>query len=354
MIYGIDVSEFQSNINWEQVKRDGVQFAIVRAGFGNSISQKDANFDAHMKGALAAGIDVGAYWFSYATSVEQAKAEARLFNEVMRPYRGKAKYPLYFDYEYSSYDYSVRQGITPTKRLITDMAKAFMDTLEDEGWFAGWYTNQDYYANRYYPQELTDYTLWLAAYNMEPPIACAVQQTSSTGKISGIPGYVDTDKAYVDFPSVIVSAGRNGFQKESGTATPPEQQEKMTVTGRWVRLRENPSTEASILATLDIGTEVIFLRDTGEGWSQIRYGSQTGFMTNQYLSGKALSRYPVAVNYGNFVNVRSAPALSGKILRQINRGKKFSVISLWSNQWLNVIVDEIEGFIYYDPSYISL
>ena len=351
MIKGIDVSEFQGDVNWKKVKAAGIGFAIVRAGFGSSITQKDACFESNMRGALEAGVDVGAYWFSYATGIESARREARLFSEVMRPYRGKAKYPLYFDYEYDSYDYSVKMGVIPTKRLITDMARVFMDTLEDEGWFAGWYTNQDYYKNRYYPLELAPYTLWLAAYHMDPPFSCAMQQTSSTGSVSGVTGYVDLDSSFEDFPSVIVSAGRNGFPPgQSG----PSQGTEMTVTGKWVCMRSGPNTQDAVLHVLDEGTKVRFLRDTGKGWSEIRWGGGAGYMSNLYLSGKGLSAYPTAVNYGNWVNVRSAPSLSGKIIRQLHRGQRFSVISLWSNGWINADAGGAEGFLYYDPSYISL
>ena len=74
---GLDVSEFQSAIDWPSAKQQGVSFVIVRAGFGNNISQKDKMFQSHVEGALASGLSVGAYWFGYAYTVDGAKKKLR-------------------------------------------------------------------------------------------------------------------------------------------------------------------------------------------------------------------------------------------------------------------------------------
>ena len=96
-VKGIDLSTFQTNVNWEKVKADGIEFAMVRAGFGNSITQKDNMFDSHVTGALKAGIAVGAYWFSYAISTVDAEQEARVFQQVLNPYKGQIAYPTAFN-----------------------------------------------------------------------------------------------------------------------------------------------------------------------------------------------------------------------------------------------------------------
>ena len=80
---GIDVSHHQGKIDWEKVTADGIQFAIIRAGFGNSASQKDEQFDANMQGALATGLPVGAYWFSYAVDGEDARKEAEVCHSIL-------------------------------------------------------------------------------------------------------------------------------------------------------------------------------------------------------------------------------------------------------------------------------
>ncbi|OUP06238.1 GH25 family lysozyme, partial [Anaeromassilibacillus sp. An200] len=86
---GIDVSKYQELIYWEKVKAAGIDFAILRAGLGKYITQIDPRFEQNAFGALGAGLHVGAYWFSYATSPEEARQEAQVCAQVLEPYKGK-------------------------------------------------------------------------------------------------------------------------------------------------------------------------------------------------------------------------------------------------------------------------
>ncbi len=101
---GMDVSKFQGTIDWSKVS--GIDFVLVRAGYGNDISQKGPMFDANVKAALSRGLAVGAYWFSYAVSAADAAKEATVFNQVLTPYKGKLIFPVAFDYEYDSIAYA--------------------------------------------------------------------------------------------------------------------------------------------------------------------------------------------------------------------------------------------------------
>ena len=94
---GIDVSQYQQNIDFKKVKASGVDFVIIRAGFGKYANQKDPYFESHYKAAKAAGLKVGAYWYSYAATVAEAKAEAQT---CINAIKGKTfEYPIYFDLE---------------------------------------------------------------------------------------------------------------------------------------------------------------------------------------------------------------------------------------------------------------
>lgn len=210
-IKGIDVSVWQGDIDWIKVKNSGIDFAIIRAGFGNLASQKDKKFIANINGALNAGVDVGAYWFSYAYTVEMAKQEARAFLEVMKPYWGQVTYPLYFDWEGDSWRYATQNGVTPTKALISDMALAFMNEIEKGGYWAGNYTNQDYYKNYFDYPNLACKTVWLADYYGEASYPCDIQQYSSTGSVDGIKGNVDCNYCFKDFPTAIAAKGLQGL-----------------------------------------------------------------------------------------------------------------------------------------------
>lgn len=365
MIRGIDVSAFQGVVDWKRVREAGIEFAIIRAGYGDSITQKDEYFERNMKNALAAGIKAGAYWFSYAASVGDAKREADIFREVMRPYRRRASYPLYFDWEYASYDYAVQQGVTPTKRLVTDMARAFMDRLREDRWYSGWYTNYDYYGRMYDPAALKDYTLWLASYGGAPTVKCDLQQTSSTGRVSGIPGNVDTDRAFVDFNALLRRDGWNGFDRdpdrgdgstgEDGCGNPLPEPKTCRIGRGGVRVYERAYIGAKTIAQPARGTEVAWISDDGWGWSEIKYGNLRGWVQNEFLACReTLSRYRTGVIGGNDVNVRDKPSLAGRVLFQVNSGQRFTVISIDPEKRMRVKIDGRSAYLYYDPSYIRI
>lgn len=212
---GIDVSSHQGLIDWAKVKASGIEFAIIRAGYGKYESQVDSRFEQNAFGALSAGLHVGVYWFSYATSPGEAKEEARLCADTIAPYKGKFDFPVYFDYEYDSERYSKEQGITPTQELREALAEAFCTEIEAQGWRAGVYTNNDYIKNRWRLDVLKQWEIWLADYTGGPDISCGMQQTGSTGRVDGISGNVDTDTSFADYPALIRADGWNGYSKEA-------------------------------------------------------------------------------------------------------------------------------------------
>ena len=97
MIKGIDVSSWQGNIDFGKVKASGIDFVIIRAGYGREVSQIDKCFVQNYNAAKVAGLDVGAYWYSYADSAEDAVKEAKACMEVIKG--KKFEYPIYFDLE---------------------------------------------------------------------------------------------------------------------------------------------------------------------------------------------------------------------------------------------------------------
>lgn len=186
----IDVSEFQGKIDYNKVKKDGVEGVIIRAGYGKG--NVDGYFTRNITGAIKAKLHVGIYWFSYAYSEEMAKREARFCNDIIEPYRNEIDLPVFFDWEYDSMNYAKKNGVSPDKNLITAMTKAFCDEIKALRWDAGFYTNWDYAKNYYDMDALKDYKLWFADYEDEYK-DCYIQQTSSTGVVKGIDGNVDKD-----------------------------------------------------------------------------------------------------------------------------------------------------------------
>lgn len=213
---GIDVSFCQSNVNWQAVKNSGNgDFAIIRAGYGRHASQKDAQFENHYTGAKAAGIPVGAYWYSYATTPDEARQEARVCLEVIR---GKQfEFPIYFDLEEQS-------AFNTGRTNCTEMIKAFCGELEANGYFAGLYMSRGPFQSYVDPSIHNRYALWLAEWSsaLHYDGQVGIWQYSETGRISGISGNVDLDECYVDYPSVIVKGGFNGFPKQEEPVEPSE------------------------------------------------------------------------------------------------------------------------------------
>lgn len=207
-IKGIDVSIHNGIIDWNKVKESGIDFAIIRAGFGRFVDQKDENFERNYDEAKAAGIPIGAYWYSYATTVEEAIEEAEVFVSLLS---GKQfEYPLFFDQEEQS-------AFETGKENCSKMIRAFCDVLEANGYWAGLYTSRSYLETYIEDDIKTRYALWIAEWgsrlNYNGP--AAIWQYSEKGYVDGISGNVDLDICYKDFPTVIKEKGFNGFGKTS-------------------------------------------------------------------------------------------------------------------------------------------
>lgn len=200
---GIDVSKHQGVIDWAKVKASGIQFAMLRAGYGaNNI---DAQFKRNISECNRLGIPCGVYWFSYAYSPDMARKEAEYCLEAIKPY--KLDYPVAFDFEYDSVSYASKNGVTITKAMASRIAKAFCEAIEAAGYYVMNYANNDY-MTRYFDADVSKgYDLWLAQWpkapNLYSPPACGIWQYSSTGKVPGISGNVDMNAAYKDYPALI-------------------------------------------------------------------------------------------------------------------------------------------------------
>lgn len=206
---GIDVSQWQGNIDWQKVKGAGVQFAMLRAGYGRN--NLDTKFHTNAQRAIAAGIPIGLYWFSYALNVEMARREAQYAVEVARKY--KITWPIAYDLEYDTVSYAVKNGVAITKSLATQMAIAFCEEIKRLGYIPMVYTNLDY-LNRYFDRSKLPYDLWYAQYASTASVADKeIWQYSSKGSVPGIAGNVDMNHGYKDY-------GNGGDSKPDPAPTP--------------------------------------------------------------------------------------------------------------------------------------
>ena len=197
-LIGIDVSKWNGDINWAQVKKAGIQFVVIRAGYGYTIDKK---FKRNIEGAIENNIHIGIYWFSYARTADMAIEEARVCASVIEPYKDKIDLPVFFDFEYDSVVCARRHGVSISRTLATEMADAFCTTVKDYGYEAGIYTNLDF-SNNYFTQSVLErWKVWIAQWtktNTYKKTDYVMWQYSSRGYVKGIDGYVDMNYYYGD------------------------------------------------------------------------------------------------------------------------------------------------------------
>lgn len=189
---GIDVSRYQGDIDWEQVKAAGVEFAMIRVGFrGYGESGKlveDAKAKQNYENATAAGVKVGVYFFSQAISVDEAEEEANYLLELINGWQ--LDMPVAYDWECLAADYRT-VGVDP--QTVTDCAKAFCEVIGAEGYDTMIYFNPSQSRDMMYLEELVDYGFWLAMYSDQMTYEYKVDmwQYTKEGKVPGIKGNVD-------------------------------------------------------------------------------------------------------------------------------------------------------------------
>lgn len=203
---GIDVSRYQRDVDYKKLKAAGVDFVIIQAGYGDVLSyprQKDDMFEIHYKAATAAGLHVGAYWYSYATDAKGAKREAQGFIQTIKG--KKFDMPIYLDIEEKS-----------QKSNANEICKAFCDVCEAANYWTGVYS---YLAmiNECISKSICDrYSLWVAQWGGSKCTyngTVNIWQYADDAYYNGVKGRVDADICYDDYPSKIKAAGKNGYTK---------------------------------------------------------------------------------------------------------------------------------------------
>lgn len=192
MIKGIDISEWQSNVDYEKVKKAGISFVILRSGYGQKT--EDKMFAKHLKGFQAAGIPLhGVYWFMYAKSNVEARANAEKALEIAKKYSLPKDCFIWCDVEYDTVTNAKKSGVTLGRNEINLFTVTFCEKIKEGGYRTGIYANNDYRKNMYTAETLAKYPLWLADYSGGPDVPCLYQQFTSKEKVDGFSGGVDGD-----------------------------------------------------------------------------------------------------------------------------------------------------------------
>ena len=209
MLYGIDVSKHNGTVDWKKVKSAGKDFAFIRLGWAGYDGRIEANggldpmFHANVKGALDAGLNVGVYVYSYAKTPTAAIVAAKETLKLVKPYR--LTYPIAFDIEDSMYQ-------SMGKAINTEIAKAFLSTVEEAKYYGILYTYKNFAESYLDMNQLSRFDLWIAQYGSK----CTYQgkygiwqYAGNDGRCAGVSGACDLNIAYKDYPQIIKSAQLN-------------------------------------------------------------------------------------------------------------------------------------------------
>ena len=194
---GIDVSEFQGKIDWEKVKNDGIEFAILRCGYGMDFSnQDDVEYERNANECERLGIPYGVYLMSYANTVEKARSEAK---HVLRLIEGrKISLGVWHDIE----DNGTSGAIN--KETLTNIINTFCNTIKNAGYKVGVYANLNWLENKIEKTIKDNYDIWVAQYysKCEYEGKYIMWQHTSSGKVNGISTNVDMNILYEDLPVI--------------------------------------------------------------------------------------------------------------------------------------------------------
>lgn len=271
---GIDISAWQGNIDWDQVK-NCIEAIIIRAGYGkNNIDQK---WVPNAEAVRDSSLDVGAYWFSYAYTADMAYMEGCYAANAVKNKFGDRQIPIAFDLEYDSVAYAAKKGVKIGRAEATLFAIRFLTAVKEFGYRPMLYTNIDYIRNYFdlgvIRAVIPDLLLWVACWGSEPKdYNMAVWQYSSKGSVAGIIGNVDMDEVYVDMEI------RDGVAVPAPAPVQENGRKQMRVTAKtWLNIREKPDVNSEDLGDLPAGT-VITVDKIENGWAHFE-----GYCSAQWL-----------------------------------------------------------------------
>ncbi|MFI3173214.1 MAG: GH25 family lysozyme [Eubacteriales bacterium] len=298
---GIDVSHYQGNIDWEKVAGAGIEFAMIRVGVRSSSSgeiEEDECARYNLQEAIANGIQVGAYFFSSATTEEEVLEEVTFLCDILDGYG--ITYPVAFNCENYDSENSRQYGMSVEER--TSLANYFLEEVENRGYVGMFYASKSEMTDdlNWMASELElNYKIWVAQYksNAEASISespeysgeFAVWQYTNQGTVEGIDTDVDMNIAYFscsnvaspleDGSAIIVDANLEvgvEFEEVNESVTPKEEVN--------VRSTMDQDSTSNVIGSL-INGDVVTRTGIGDnGWSRIEYNGGTAYVVSQYVT----------------------------------------------------------------------
>lgn len=220
MDYGIDLSVHNGAVDFEKLKAAGNSFVILRAGYGWDLSQKDPKFEEYYKQAKAAGLDVGAYYYSYARNEDEAAKEVECLLSWIKD--KVFEYPIYIDMEDAD-AWKGRNG-NPSGSMQAQVANVAMPLIEAAGYYAGIYSSQ-YWFDCYLAGLTENFDRWVASWGKNDGAQYGefkpMHQYTSEYRLDG--KRYDRNVCHVNYPQKIKEAGLNGYRKDDNMAKTPHE-----------------------------------------------------------------------------------------------------------------------------------
>lgn len=319
--YGIDVSQWQGTINWKKVKADGISFVFIRCSYTSLKSfnlHTDPKFTANVTAAAAAGLKVGVYHYSGATSATEAKKEADYVLKVIKPYKGKITLPVMFDYEPGTRVTANYKKTSKTTR--TKYATTFCNAAKAAGYTSGVYCSTSWFPDYFNISSLSSYSNWDAHWATKNTYTGAYDfwQYSDAGKISGIGGSVDCNFWYTN-TKIAGAATDNGAFTGDATPKPEAASTALTtpyVTTSSVNYRMAPGTSGTKAGTLAKGTVINLVYGyhktvNGEKWYKFNYNGHAYYIHEDYVDREVLQNHTAAQDLTYHASASTSAAAKG-------------------------------------------
>lgn len=347
--WGIDVSQWQGDIDWQYVKESGVDFAIIRAGYGKEATQEDPKFRQNVEEAQAAGIDCGTYWYSYALTVEEAYQEADVCYQIIKDY--DFTYPIYFDIEDESQKYL-------TTAQVSAIIDAFCTRLQEQGCYVGLYSYASFLTTRVYDSVLEKYDIWVAHYtNASHPDFngdYGMWQYTSDGAslVNGIySAGLDLNHCYINYPYVI--SGGHGTEP-----VVPPQNDDPDATAKGINVSEwQGKIDWNAVAANNVDFAII---RAGYG----RYESQEDAYFEQNYNGAKAAGLDVGTYWYSYARTPEEAIREAQVFCSVIDGYQFeyplymnieeSVVSGLSNAEVTAIADAFCSYVESNGYYIGI
>ena len=321
--YGIDVSQWQGTINWKKVKADGISFVFIRCSYTSLKSfnlHTDPKFKANVTAAAAAGLKVGVYHYSGATSATEAKKEANYVVNLLKPYKSKITLPVMFDYEPGERVTANYKKTSKTTR--TKYATTFCNAAKAAGYTSGVYCSTSWFPTYFNVSSLSGYSNWDAQWASKNTYTGAYDfwQYSDSGKISGISGSVDCNFWYTNtkISGSTTTGGSTGTVPDSDP-TPEAASTALTaphVTNAAVNYRMAAGTSGTLAGTLPKGTVIDLVYGyhktvNGAKWYKFNYNGHAYYIHEDYVDREVLQHHTAAKALRYHTSASASAAVKG-------------------------------------------